>query len=67
MAPHNTFGGKTTHLMFFGSIHILSSINKNETNCVLGSYRNNLRMWIKPNHDVLKSDEPEEMLIAAAN
>ena len=53
--------------MFFESIHILSPINKNETNCVLASYRNNLRIWIKPNHYVLKSDQPEETLIAAAN
>ena len=67
MAPHDTFGGKTTHLIFFVSIHILSSINKTETNCVLGSYRNNLRLWIKPNHSVLKSDHLEEMLFAAAN
>lgn len=36
MVAHNTFDGRTTHLMFFGAIHVLSSVNKNKTKCALG-------------------------------
>lgn len=50
MAAHNTFDSGTIYLMFFGAIDALSSINKYETNCVLGLCGNNLRVWIMQNH-----------------
>lgn len=63
MAAHNTFDGEIIHLMFFGATHTLPSRNKNETNCVLGSYGSNEGIWIKQNHYILKSNHLEEVLI----
>lgn len=39
MAAYNISGVETTHLVFFGAFHILSSVDKDETSCVLGSHR----------------------------